>query len=412
MKTKKIKLSELTPDNLNANKGTPRALGMLERSLSMNGAGRSILVDKDGRIIAGNKTASAAGQIGLEDAIEVESNGERLIVVKRTDLSLDSPEGRALAIADNRIAEVGLEWDLEALEKIGEEIDLDEFWFKGEIEWPDMEPEFQPGFDADDVPDVEESTISRTGDLWLLGDHRVLCGDSTSEEDVARLMGGELAEMTYTDPPYGVKYTGGQLNETRRKGLKNDESPRIYREVIPVIAGVCDGPVYTWFAEMQPLELFEAVGRVGSLHALIIWHKTNATYGAISANYKKRHEPCLYWKPKGSNLRWCGPTTENTVWEMKRDGQNTLHPTQKPVALASRAISNHTAESVLDLFLGSGSTLIAAEQTGRKCFGMEIAPQYVDVIVRRWQEYTGKAAMLEDGPTFAEVEKERSSPDL
>lgn len=134
---KKVKLSELTPDNINANKGTQRGAGMLEKSLREYGAGRSVLVDKAGRIIAGNKTIEAAGAIGLEDAIVVETDGTQVIVVKRTDLDLDSPQGRGLAIADNRVAEVGLEWDMEALEKIGEELDLGEFWFDNEL--PDLE---------------------------------------------------------------------------------------------------------------------------------------------------------------------------------------------------------------------------------------------------------------------------------
>lgn len=130
---KKVKLSELTPDNINANKGTQRGAGMLEKSLREYGAGRSVLVDKAGRIIAGNKTIEAAGAIGLDDAIVVETDGTQVIVVKRTDLDLDSPQGRGLAIADNRVAEVGLEWDMEALEKIGEELDLGEFWFDDEL---------------------------------------------------------------------------------------------------------------------------------------------------------------------------------------------------------------------------------------------------------------------------------------
>ena len=130
---KKVKLSELTPDDINANKGTQRGSGMLEKSLREYGAGRSVLVDKAGRIIAGNKTIEAAGAIGLEDAVMVETDGSRVVIVKRTDLDLDSPQGRGLAIADNRVAEVGLEWDMEALEKIGEELDLGEFWFDDEL---------------------------------------------------------------------------------------------------------------------------------------------------------------------------------------------------------------------------------------------------------------------------------------
>jgi hypothetical protein len=151
---KKVKLSELTPDNINANKGTQRGSGMLEKSLRDYGAGRSVLVDKAGRIIAGNKTIEAAGAIGLDDAIVVETDGSRVVIVKRTDLDLDSPQGRGLAIADNRVAEVGLEWDMEALEKIGEELDLNQFWFDDEL----------PQVDFSDIEDFEEENHTQESD--------------------------------------------------------------------------------------------------------------------------------------------------------------------------------------------------------------------------------------------------------
>jgi len=229
--------------------------------------------------------------------------------------------------------------------------------------------------------------MSRTklGDLWILGEHRLLCGDSTIKENVARLMDGEKADMCFTDPPYGVNYEGGHLNIRKRKKLKNDHSTEIYTRAIPIIAANVDGACYTWFAGTKSLALIQAVEAIGQIHAMIIWHKTNAKYAAMNAQYKQRHEPLLYWKPKGCTLRWCGKSTESTMWEMPRDSQNTYHPTQKPVALAVRAISNHTAKTVLDLFIGSGSTLIACEQLKRKCYGMEIDPLYCDVVVKRWE---------------------------
>ncbi len=188
MKTKKVKISELTPDNINANKGTPRGSAMLEKSLREYGAGRSVLVDKAGRIIAGNKTIEAAGSIGLDNALMIETDGSQVVIVKRTDLDLDSPQGRGLAIADNRVAEVGLDWDMEALEKIGEELDLGEFWFDdelpkldldsiGDAEFPEMadEPEFYTRSFAlnssqAEIVDraIEESGESAKGDALTL----------------------------------------------------------------------------------------------------------------------------------------------------------------------------------------------------------------------------------------------------
>jgi DNA modification methylase len=244
--------------------------------------------------------------------------------------------------------------------------------------------------------------VTKNGDLWIMGDHRLLCGDSTKAEDVQRLIGDEKAEMLFTDPPYGVNYEGGHFHsgdvkiKRRREKLGHDDTTAIYKAFLPVVLNAVDGPCYMWFAYSKARDIYNAVFENGcEVHALIIWHKTNATYAAMNAQYKQRHEPCLYFKPKGSTLRWCGKTTESTLWSQDRDGVNDLHPTQKPVALAGKAIGNHSSKTVLDIFAGSGSTLIAAEQLNRKCYGMEISPQYCDVIVKRWEEFTGKKATLE-----------------
>jgi len=245
--------------------------------------------------------------------------------------------------------------------------------------------------DPDEIPDNVKSAC-KLGDLWQLGEHRLLCGDSTNRAQVSRLMGAVKAEMMFTDPPYGVGYEGGHLNKRKREKIINDDSSDIYSRVAPVISEFVDGPCYTWFAFTQCRPTVEAIEAIGEMHALIIWNKTNATYAAMNAQYKQRHEPCIYWKPKGSTLRWTGPTNECTVWDIKRDGRNDMHPTQKPVELAERAINNHSAESVLDLFGGSGSTMIACETLKRQCYMMELDPHYCDVIVNRWQNFTGQQA--------------------
>lgn len=253
--------------------------------------------------------------------------------------------------------------------------------------------------DPDEVPDAPEP-ITKPGDLWLLGDHRVLCGDSTNEADVGRVMDEGRADMMFTDPPYGVNYTGGVQFDGKggavtdnREALANDDSTDLYGEFLPVVMPFVDGPCYLWFADSKALPVYQAVHDCGGvISALIIWHKTNATYAAMNAQYKQRHEPCLYFKPKGATLRWCGPTTASTLWEFKRDSSNEFHPTQKPVILATTALKNHIASSIADPFLGSGATLIAAEQLGRKCYGLEISPQYCDVIVKRWENFTGNVA--------------------
>lgn len=230
----------------------------------------------------------------------------------------------------------------------------------------------------------------KTGDLWLIGEHRLLCGDSTKAEDVARVMDGEKAEMMFTDPPYGVNYEGGHFHsgdvniKRKREELENDHSAAIYADFLPTALSAVDGPCYMWFADSKARDVYNAVHDAKcEVHALIIWHKTNATYAAMNAQYKQRHEPCLYFKPKGSTLRWCGASTEATIWNQERDGINDLHPTQKPIALAMKAIGNHETKTVADFFCGSGSTMVAAENLNRKCYALEISENYCAVILER-----------------------------
>jgi DNA modification methylase len=221
-----------------------------------------------------------------------------------------------------------------------------------------------------------------------------MCGDSTDGGDVALLMDGKKADMVFTDPPYGVSYTGGiqfkngQAETESREMIEGDKTSNIYSSVIPILSEICSGPIYTWFAGTKALSIYDAIEKCGEIHALIIWVK-NGGFGALNANYKQKHEPCLYWCRKGSRLGFVGPTNETTVWNIDKDGRNKLHPTQKPVDLALKAIKNHETGIVTDLFLGSGSTLIACEQTGRICYGMEIDPKYVDVIIERYCNYAG-----------------------
>jgi hypothetical protein len=208
-------------------------------------------------------------------------------------------------------------------------------------------------------------------------------------------MDGERADMMWTDPPYGVDYVGGDMNARHRERLANDANASIYKRFLPVVLSCVDGPCYMWFAGSKGGEVYAALeGNRCEVHALLVWNKTNATYAALNANYKQRHEPFMYFKPHGSTLRWAGPTTECSVWDLPRDPRNDMHPTQKPLALPTRAIGNHDAESVLDVFAGSGASIIAAERLNRRCYAMEISPHYCDVILRRWEAETGREAAL------------------
>ena len=259
--------------------------------------------------------------------------------------------------------------------------------------------------EEDEVPEPPADPITKPGDLWLLGRHRLLCGDSTSKSEVTYLMNGKKAGMLFTDPPYGVSYEGGH-NEKKREKLKNDElsdeslSDLFYQPLnIAINFTEDDAAFYVWFASGKSIETFAAFAKLPlTLRAVIQWYKVKSGLGAFMSQYIPNCEPCIYAHKAKKAPKWFGPTDEKTVWELPKEKTNEFHPTQKPVALPARAIKNssHSADIVLDLFVGSGSTLIAAEQLGRTCYGMELSPQYCDVIVERWQNLTGEKAKREN----------------
>ena len=391
------KLSDLTPDKRNANKGSARGNAMIQKSLAELGAGRSILLDKHGAIIAGNKTAENFGALGNQDVLVVQTDGTRLVAVQRMDLDLADPKAIQLAIADNRAGQVSLDWDVDVLRELGGEVDLADFWSKDELAdlWP-----VTLVTDEDDVPPVPAEPVTKRGDLYILGEHRLLCGDSTVQADVERLMDGQKADMVFTDPPYGVDYGGGHaVKGKRREKLANDATPDIYADALPVAFMVSrdEAPLYLWFSDSKSAAVTAAVTAAGyEIRNTLIWNKNLAQFGAIGAQYKSKHEPFLYCFKKGSPPFWQGPNNEVSVWDIGRGQKNEFHPTQKPVTLAERAIGNSCPAlgGVLDLFGGSGSTLIACEKTRRKCFMMELSDAYCDVIVTRWQNATGGKAVL------------------
>ena len=331
------------------------------------------------------------------------------IDVRQSDRALTDDERRKLVITAHVGAVGGWDWDkLSAwdtsdLREWGMDADALKTWNADVGQLTAMLESEKPAPVEDAEPAIDRADELRvkwgieTGQLWQLGEHRLICGDCTDRAVVERVMGGERADMAFTDPPYGVDYHGGHFHSgdvnivRKREKLAGDEDASIYGRFLPVAVQFVDGPLYIWFADRVAGPVYQAVDAVGaSVHALIIWNKTNATYAAMNAQYKQRHEPCLYIRPSGSTLRWSGPSNECTVWDIKRDSQNEFHPTQKPVELAERAISNHIASTVADFFLGSGTTLIACERLGRKCRAIEISPAYVAVALERWTLETGK----------------------
>jgi DNA modification methylase len=346
-----------------------------------------IVNDRTGILVGGHQRLKAAKKLGLKDVPVVAVN-------------LDEAEEKALNVALNKISG---EWDLDLLRGVLEDVqaaglDLSLTGFTDD-EWAAMGGTLSPvqGLtDPDEVPEVPVEPITKPGDLWLLGEHRVLCGDSTKAEDVARLMDGAKADMVLTDPPYGVSYVGKTKDALK---VENDELNEA--DLQKLVVSAFDNaekrsrPGAYWYATVPagPLHILFADDwkRRGILRQIMVWAKDSMVLG--HSEYHYQHEPILFgWLPGDRHKN--ADRTRTTLWSYDRPKANREHPTMKPVELWAQAVTDGSrkGETVYDPFLGSGTTLIAAEQLGRKCYGLEISPQYCDVIVKRWEQFTGKKA--------------------
>lgn len=393
---------DIVLDPNNANVGTVRGRGMVERSLSQYGAGRSILISADDVALAGNKTLETARELGIPVKV-IESDGTTLYAIKRTDLPYDDPRARELAIADNRSAETGLSWSAEVLTALQDEgLDIEQFWFPDELaELLAMSDDGTDGLtDPDDVPAVPDEPITKPGDLWLMGEHRLLCGDSTVVTDVDRLMAGRKADMVWTDPPYGVSYVGKTKDALviQNDSMPDDEFEAWLRDVFSLMATVMQPgcPYYVCCPAGNKHRLFwNSLQDVGlPVRQGLVWLKQSMVLGHSDYHYK--HEPMLYGWAEGAHY-FTDDRTQVSVWDIDRPSRSADHPTSKPVALVEKAILNSSRAGaiVYEPFGGSGSTLIAAEQTNRTAYLMEIDPKYCDVIVQRYETHTGQTASRE-----------------
>ncbi len=387
------------------------AIDAVKASIAEFGFRQPIVVDENMVIIVGHTRLAAAKALGLATVPVHIAEG------------LTPAKARAYRLMDNRSSE-NAEWDDELLTlEFGdlklEGYDLDLTGFNEEELARLLADEAENEADPDAAPDVPEVPVSRPGDLWILGNHRVLCGDATVLTDVEKLMDGHLADMCWQDPPYNVDYANAAKDKKRSKDRRilNDAlgdgfSAFLYDAMVNTLL-VTKGACYVCMSSSELHTLQKAwVDAGGKWSTFVIWAKNTFTLGR--SDYQRQYEPILYGWKQGSDHYWCGARDQGDVWFFDKPRVNDLHPTMKPVELVERAITNSSKsrDIILDLFGGSGSTLIAAERTGRSARLMELDPKYVDVIVTRWQDYTGNAATLDgDEQTFDDLKAQRRPKD-
>lgn len=391
LKVETFKISDLSTYHKNPRRGDVDAIA---ESLKARGQYRPIVVNigthasHDYEILAGNHTYLAAKKLGWK-------------TIQATTVDVDDDQAAQIVLADNRLADLGgyddetlsaLLSDVSSLDGLGwSQDDVDELAAALEPERDDSEVE-----DVE-VPDDAPQRVKR-GEIWVLGEHRLMCGDSTKPEDMRKLLGGGEADLWLTDPPYNVAIVGKtkkHLTIENDSWANDDEFVEFLRKAfvtaLDVLKPGC--AFYVWFAQIQAENFLAAADKAGmTIRQTLIWAKSTFTLGR--QDYQWKHEPCLYGWKDGASHRWFSDRKQTTVLEFEKPARNAEHPTMKPVPLMAYEIRNSSrvGDTVLDSFGGSGSTLMACEQTGRKCVTMELDPHYCDVILKRWEDYTGQKA--------------------
>jgi DNA modification methylase len=400
-------IDELIPDVRNPRRHSTNQLSQLTASILVNGFTNPVLIDSAGVIIAGHARVLAAREAGL-DRVSV------IVLGHLTEI-----EKRAYVIADNKLA-LNAEWDLELLrqEVAAAEAELRKLNVFTDQEYEELLAELDQetgAADEDDAPDVPATPVTIAGDVWILGTHRILCGDSTVMENIERVLAGVPADLVFMDPPYNVAYhqSSKQLRNGHPRPIANDNLGKdfekfLYDACVNVLA-VAKGAIYICMSSSELHTLHKAFTEAGGhWSTFCIWSKNTFTLGR--SDYQRQYEPLLYGWREGGDHYWCGARDQGDVWYVNKPHANDLHPTMKPVELVERAVRNSSRrrDIVLDPFGGAGSTMIACEKTGRQARLIEIEPQYVDVSVQRWQNFTGKNATLDrDGRTYAAIVQER-----
>ncbi len=398
-------VEDLVPYAKNARLHPDDQVEQIAGSIERFGFTIPMLVAEDGTIIAGHGRLLAAAKLGLAEVPVMVARG------------WSDEDRRLYTLADNRLAEIA-DWDPEMLRvELGDlhaEFGLDDLtgigFSQADLERliPEVLLDATGGLtDPDDIPEPPEEPITKPGDLWLLGKHRLLCGDSTVATDVERVLGGVTPHLMITDPPYGVEYDPAWRNaagaaKTKRTGKVLNDDKADWREAWALFPG---DVAYVWHGALHAREVIESLEACGfTMRSQIIWAKERLVLSR--GDYHWQHEPAIYAVRQKAKGHWAGDRKQTTLWYIPNKDQDskTVHGTQKPVECMRRPMENNSSpgQAVYEPFMGSGTTLIAAEMAGRIALGIELNPTYVDVAVKRWEDYTGEKAVLEGVSTFAD----------
>lgn len=386
MEIRSVKIKEIKPYDRNAKKHDDTQINNVAESIRQFGFVQPIVIDSNGVIVIGHCRFEAAKRLKYAE----------VPCIMVDDLTPEQVD--ALRIVDNKTNESP--WDIDLLTEELQGLDLSVFDF----EWDFIEdPTESAEITEDEAPEVDKTNdpISKFGQIWKLGRHRLMCGDSTSEENVKALLGGAKADLLLTDPPYGVDYTG-----KTKDALKIQNDAKTDEEMIEFLSSafrVADAVMkpgavfYIWYAGMKEHAFDKACQLTGwEVRQILIWAKNTMVMGR--QDYQWKHEPCIYGWKGGAGHLWASDRKQTTILEFDRPTSNKEHPTMKPITLFDYQIQNNTkgGDIVLDLFGGSGTTIMACEQNGRNACVMEYDPKYVDVIIKRWENFTGEKAVLEE----------------
>jgi site-specific DNA-methyltransferase (adenine-specific) len=392
----KNKISDLKFDSRNANKHSEEGMQKLGKSIKKIGLGRSILISDDNEIIAGNGVTESAINAGIENVRIIETDGTEIIAVKRTDIKSGTKEFYEMALSDNIIAKENIVMDAEVTNAICEEYEIEDYKIEQDGIVLDAEE------DDFEVPDGGFETDIVLGDLFEIGQHRLLCGDSTQTDTFSRLFGDKLADLVLTDPPYNVAYEGKTKEKLTIKNdsMKADDFYQFLYDFYTALGSYtkAGGAWYVWHADSEGANFRLAMKNAGIMvKQCLIWVKNSMVMGR--QDYQWKHEPCLYGWKEGAAHGWYSDRKQTTVLEFKKPMRNAEHPTMKPVELFSYQIGNSSKQGdiVADGFGGSGTTMVAAHQMSRIGYLVEFDPKYCQVIVDRMRKLDPNLTIKKNG---------------